>query len=129
MTVESPVKRSILVLSGTTPLKFCVPAISRRVLPESVRALEFVVKVVLLAFSVDEAMDNGLCRTSVVFGSERVEPPATLPPDSSVMLPPDEFNLAWLLKDNAPERLRLPGPVSRVLPDKLIPTFAFVKFR
>ena len=118
MTVESPVKRSILVLSGTTPLKFCVPAISR-VLPESVRALEFVVKVVLLAFSVDEAMDNGLCRTSVVFGSERVEPPATLPPDSSVMLPPDELIFSWLLKDKAPERVRLPGPVSSGIPPRL----------
>jgi hypothetical protein len=87
------------------------------------------VKVVLLALSVDEAMDNGLCRTSVVFGSERVDPLATLPPDSRVIVPPDELRLAWLLKDNAPERVRLPGPVSRVFPDKLIPTFAFVKFR
>ena len=119
MIVESPDKRSIIVLSGTNPLKSCVPAISRRVLPESVRALEFVVKVVLLAFSVDEAMDNGLCRTSVVFGSERVEPPATLPPDSSVMLPPDELIFSWLLKDKAPERVRLPGPVSSGIPPRL----------
>ena len=86
-------------------------------------------KVVLLVLSVDEAIDNGLCRTSVVFGRERVEPPATLPPDSSVMLPPDELIFPWLLKDKAPERVRLPGPVSSIFPDKLIPTFAFVKFR
>ena len=82
-------------------------------------------KVVLLALSVDEAMDNGLCRTSVVFGSERVDPLATLPPDSSVIVPPDELRLAWLLKDNAPERLRLPAPVSRAIPDKARASFTF----
>jgi hypothetical protein len=86
------------------------------------------VNVVLLALSVDEAMDNGLCRASVVFGSESVDPEVTLPPDSSVITPPDELILAPLLKDKAPERVRLPGPVSSVFPYKLSPAFASVKF-
>ena len=127
LSVVSPDKRSMLVLSGVTPLKSCVPSISR-LLPDNVNAFEFVVKVVFLVFSVEEEIVNGLCRTNVDSGSERVEPEARLPPELRVIVPPLELSFARLLMFNAPASDKLPAPVSKVMPDKLSVVLASVKF-
>ena len=127
MSVVFPLKLNVLVLSGNTPSKFCVPSTSR-IPAERDSALPFVMKVVFFVFSVDAEIANAFCRTSVVSGSERVEPEARLPPEFSVIVPPEELSFARLLIVKAPESVKLPGPVSRVLPDKVRGVFASVKF-
>ena len=84
-------RRSVLVLSGTTPLRSCVPCTSRILLPSEI-ALLFVVKVVLPALSVEPLNESPFCRTSVLPGSETVAPEDALPPEASVIVPPVELS-------------------------------------
>ena len=92
------------------------------------RAFAFVVNVVPFVFRVAPESANALCRTSVVSGSERVDPEARLPPEFSVIVPPLELSFARLLMLKAPESVRLPAPVSRVVPDIVSAVFASVSF-
>ena len=85
-------RRSVLVLSGTTPLRSCVPCTSRILLLFSENALLFVVKVVLPALSVEPLSESPLCRTSVLPGIETVVPEDALPPEESVIVPPVELS-------------------------------------
>ena len=84
-------RRSVLAVSGTTPLRFCVPCTSR-ILPFSEIALLFVVKVVLPTLSVEPLNESPFCRTSVLSGSETVAPEDALPPEESVIVPPVELS-------------------------------------
>ena len=121
----SAVKRSVLVPSGTTPLKFCVPSTSRKLLLLSDSALAFVVKVVFFVFRVAPVSDKAFCSTNVVSGSEILVPDGALAPETRVIVPPEEFSDALSVNANAPERLRLPAPVSRAIPDKVRLSFTF----
>ena len=121
-------RRSVLVLSGTTPLRSCVPCNSRLLLLTEI-VLLFVVKVVLPALSVEPLSESPLCRTSVLFGSETVAPEDALPPEASVIVPPEELSVALSVNDNAPERVRLPAAVSREILSRVSVSFEPVNLR
>ena len=61
-------------------------------------------------------------------GRETTEP-VEVPPDFNVIVPPEEFSDALCdalsVNANAPERVRLPAPVSRAIPDKVRLSFTF----
>jgi hypothetical protein len=124
LIVEFAASRSVVELSGTTPLKFCTPATSRMP-PESVSALAFVVNVVFFVFRVAPVSDKAFCSTNVVSGSEILVPDGALAPEPRVIVPPEEFSDALSVNANAPERVRLPAPVSRAIPDKARASFTF----
>ncbi len=114
LIVEFAANRSVVELSGNTPPKFCVPSTSRMP-PESVSALAFVVKVVFFVFRVAPVSDKAFCSTNVVSGSEILVPDGALAPEPRVIVPPEEFSDALSVNANAPERVRLPAPVSRAI--------------
>ena len=122
--VEFAAKRRVVELSGNTPPKFCVPDTSRMP-PESVSALAFVVNVVLFVFRVAPVSDKAFSSTNVVPGSEILVPDGALAPETRVIVPPEEFSDALSVNANAPERVRLPAPVSRAIPDKARASFTF----
>ena len=99
-----------------------------RIPAERDSALPFVVSVVFFVFSVDAEIANAFCRTSVVSGSERVDPEARLPPEFSVIVPPLELSFARLLMVKAPESVRLPASVSIETPFRLTEVVASVIF-
>jgi len=121
--VEFAAKRRVVELSGTTPPKSCTPATSR-IPPESVSALAFVVNVVPFVFRVAPVSDKAFSSTNVVPGRETTEP-VEVPPDFNVIVPPEEFSEALSVNANAPERVRLPVPVYRAIPDKARGSFTF----
>ena len=122
--VEFAAKRRVVELSGNTPPKFCVPDTSRMP-PESVSALAFVVNVVPFVFRVAPVSDKGFCSTNVVPESEILVPDGALAPETRVIVPPEELSAALSVNANAPERVRLPAPVSRAIPDKARASFTF----
>ena len=122
--VEFAAKRRVVELSGNTPLKFCTPSTSRILLLLSDRVFAFVVNVVLFGFRVEPVSDKAFSRTNVVPGRETTEP-AEVPPDFNVIVPPEELSDALSVNANAPERVRLPAPVSRAIPDKVRLSFTF----
>ena len=111
-------------MSGNTPPKSCTPATSR-IPPESVSALAFVVNVVPFVFRVAPVSDKAFSSTNVVPGSEILVPEGALAPETRVIVPPEEFSDALSVNANAPERVRLPAPVSRAIPDKARESFTF----
>ena len=124
LIVEFAAKRRVVELSGTNPLKSCVPS-TLRMPPESVSALAFVVNVVFFAFRVAPVSDKAFCSTNVVSGSEILVPDGALAPETRVIVPPEEFRDALSVNANAPERVRLPAPVSRAIPSKVRLSFTF----
>ena len=123
--VEFAAKRRVVELSGNTPLTSCTPATSRILLLLSNRAFAFVVNVVPFVFRVAPVSDKAFCSTNVVSGSEILVPDGALAPEPRVIVPPEEFSDALSVNTNAPERVRLPAPVSRAIPAKVRLSFTF----
>ena len=112
--VVSSVSVSVLVLSGTTPLRLSVPSTSR-VLPERARVFPLVEKFVSpVARRVESVSVRSSCKFSVVPGNSNRVPVEAVPPALSVRVPPLESSLAPLLRVSAPERVRLPLSVLSV---------------
>ena len=122
--VEFAANRRVVELSGSTPLKSCTPATSSMLPDSTLSACSFVVNVVLSTFRVAPVSDKSFSSTNVVPGRETTEP-VEVPHEFNLIVPPEEFSDALSVNANAPERVRLPAPVSRAIPDKVRLSFTF----